>query len=51
MVNKDQKSFSDVLEKLINIKKKNNQLRAENAFVKSANLLLLKMLDDFEFNF
>lgn len=36
LVNKGQKSFSDALEELIDIEKKNNQLRAENACVKTA---------------
>ena len=40
LVNKGQKSFSDALEELIDIEKKNNQLRAENACVKTANFPL-----------
>ena len=37
MVNKGEKSFGEALEELIEIEKKNNQLRAENACVKTAN--------------
>ena len=51
LVNKGQKSFSEALEELIVIEKKNNQLRAENACVKTANFPFLKTLDDFEFDF
>lgn len=51
LVNKGQKSFSDALEELIDIEKKNNQLRAENACVKTANFPFIKTLDDFEFDF
>ena len=35
----------------IDIEKKNNQLRAENACVKTANFPFIKTLDDFEFDF
>lgn len=51
LVNKGQKSFSEALEELIDIEKKNNQLRAENACVKTANFPFIKTLDDFEFDF
>ena len=51
MVNKGQKSFSEALEELVDIEKKNNQLRAENACVKTANFPFIKTLDDFEFDF
>ena len=51
LVNKGQKSFSDALEELIDIEKKNNQLRAESACVKTANFPFIKTLDDFEFDF
>ena len=37
--------------KLIDIKKKNNQLRAENVCVKTANFTFINNLDDFEFDF
>ena len=36
---------------MIDIEKKNNQLRAENACVKTANFPFIKTLDDFEFDF
>ena len=51
LVNKGEKSFSDALQELIDIEKKNNQLRAENACVKTANFPFIKTLDDFEFDF
>ena len=37
LVNKGEKSFSEALEELVEIEKKNNQLRAENACVKGLN--------------
>lgn len=51
LVNQGQKSFSEALEELIEIEKKNNQIRAENACVKTANFPFLKTMDDFEFDF
>lgn len=51
LVNKGQKSFSEALEELIELKQKNNQLRAENACVKTANYPFIKTLDDFDFDF
>lgn len=51
LVNKGQKSFSEALEELIAIEQKNNQLRAENACVKTANFPFIKTLDDFDFEF
>jgi DNA replication protein DnaC len=51
LVNKGQKSFSEALEELIEIEKKNNQLRAENACVKTANFPFIKTMDDFDFDF
>lgn len=51
LVNKGQKSFSEALEELIAIEQKNNQLRAENACVKTANFPFIKTLDDFDFDF
>lgn len=51
LVNKGQKSFSEALEELIDIEKKNNQLRAENACVKTANFPFIKTMEDFEFDF
>ena len=50
-VNKGEKSFSEALEELIDIEKKNNQIRAENACVKTANFPFIKTLDDFDFDF
>jgi DNA replication protein DnaC len=51
LVNKGQKSFSEALEELIEIEKKSNQLRAENACVKTANFPFIKTMDDFDFDF
>lgn len=50
-VNNGEKSFSDALEELIEIEKANNQLRAVNACVKTANFPFLKTMEDFEFSF
>lgn len=38
LVNKGDKSFSEALEELVEIEKKNNQIRRENANVQVANL-------------
>lgn len=51
MVNKGEKSFSAALEELIELEQKNNQLRAENACVKTANFPFIKTLEDFDFDF
>ena len=51
MVNKGEKSFGEALEELIDIEKRNNQLRAENACVKTANFPFIKTVDDFDFEF
>lgn len=51
LVNKGEKSFSEALEELIDIEQKNNQLRAENACVKTAGFPFIKTMDDFEFEF
>ena len=51
LVNKGQKSFSEALEELIDIERKNNQIRAENACVKTANFPFIKTMDDFAFDF
>lgn len=50
-VNKGEKSFSEALIELIEIEKKNNQVRAENACVKTANFPFIKTMDDFDFDF
>ena len=50
-VNSGEKSFSDALEELIEIEKANNQLRAINACVKTANFPFLKTVEDFDFSF
>lgn len=51
LVNKGEQSFGDALEELIEIEKKNNQLRAENACVKTANFPFVKTMQDFDFDF
>ena len=51
LVKKGEKSFSVALEELIEIEQKNNQIRAENACVKTAAFPFLKTMDDFEFDF
>lgn len=50
-VNKGDKSFSEALDELIEIEKKNNQIRAENACVKTANFPFIKTMEDFDFDF
>lgn len=51
LVNKGEKSFSEALEELIDIEKKNKQLRAEIACVNIANFPFIKTMDDFDFTF
>lgn len=51
LVNKGEKSFSEALLDLVEIEKKNNQVRRENATVKTANFPFIKTLDDFDFDF
>lgn len=51
LVNKGEKSFSEALEELVEIEKKNNQIRRDNANVKVANFPFIKTMDDFDFNF
>ncbi len=50
-VNEGEKSFSEALEELVAIEQANNQLRAINACVKTANFPFLKTMDDFDFSF
>lgn len=42
LVNKGDKSFSEALEELVEIEKKNNQIRRENANVQVANFPFIK---------
>ena len=51
LVNKGEKSFSEALEELVEIEKKNNQIRRENANVHVANFPFIKTMDDFDFDF
>lgn len=50
-VNDGDKSFSEALGELVEIEETNNQLRAVNACVKTANFPFLKTMDDFDFSF
>lgn len=51
LVNAGEKSFSTALEELVEIEKKNNQIRREYANVKTANFPFIKTVDDFDFDF
>ena len=51
LVNKGEKSFSEALEELVEMEKKNNQIRRENANVQVANFPFIKTMDDFDFDF
>lgn len=51
LVNAGEKSFSEALEELVEIEKKNNQIRREYANVKTANFPFIKTMDDFDFDF
>ena len=51
LVNKGEKSFSQALEELIEAEQQNNQLRAENACVKTAAFPFIKTMDEFDFSF
>ena len=51
LVNHDEKSFSEALEELVEIEKKNNQMRRDIANVKVANFPFIKTMEDFDFNF
>lgn len=51
LVNKGEMAFSEALWELIEIEKKNNQVRAENACVKTANFPFIKTMEDFDFDF
>jgi len=51
LVNKGEMSFTTALEELVEIEKKNNQLRRENANVHTANFPFIKTMEDFDFDF
>ena len=51
LVNKGEKSFSEALLDLVEIEKKNNKIRRENANVKTANFPFIKTMEDFDFDF
>ncbi len=50
-VNKGEMSFTTALEELVEIEKKNNQIRRENANVHNANFPFIKTMEDFDFSF
>jgi DNA replication protein DnaC len=51
LVNKGEMSFTTALEELVEIEKKNNQIRRENANVHTANFPFIKTMEDFDFSF
>lgn len=51
LVNRGEKSFSEALEELVDIEKKNTQMCREITNVKLANFPFIKTLDDFDFDF
>ena len=51
LVNKGELSFSDALDELVNIEKKNKQIRRDAANLHVANFPFIKTLDDFDFDF
>ena len=51
LVNRGNKSFSEALEELVEIEKKNNQIRRDIANVKVANFPFIKTTEDFDFDF
>ena len=51
LVNQGDKSFTEALEELVEIEKKNNQIRRDNANIHVANFPFLKTMDDFDFDF
>lgn len=51
LVNKGEQSFSEALEELVEIEKKNNQVRRDIANIKVANFPFIKTMDDFDFDF
>lgn len=51
LVNHEEKSFSEALKELVEIEKKNNQMRRDIANVKVANFPFIKTIEDFDFNF
>ena len=50
LVNKGEKAFSEALEELVEIEKKNNRIRRESANVKTANFPFIKTIEDFDFS-
>ena len=51
LVNKGEKSFSEALEELVDLEKKNKQIRRDAANLHVANFPFIKTLDDFDFDF
>ncbi len=51
LVNKGEKSFTEALEELVDIEKKNKQIRRDTINLHIANFPFIKTLDDFDFDF
>ena len=51
LVNKGEKSFSEALDELVDIEKKNKQIRRDSINLHIANFPFIKTLDDFDFDF
>lgn len=51
LVNKGEKSFSEALDELVDIEKKNKQIRRDAINLHIANFPFIKTLDDFDFDF
>ena len=51
LVNKGEKSFSEALDELVDIEKKNKQMRRDAINLHIANFPFIKTLEDFDFDF
>ena len=51
LVNRGEKSFTEALEELVDIEKKNKQIRRDAINLHIANFPFIKTLDDFDFDF
>lgn len=51
LVNRGEKSFSEALDELVDIEKKNKQIRRDAINIHIANFPFIKTLDDFDFDF
>ena len=50
-VNRGNRSFTEALDELVEIERKHNQTRREQANVKTANFPFIKTVEDFDFDF